>query len=57
MEPKTDSTMAAFSTLICNSELTLSIKPYNHISAKLGVASNFSETSQAGTLPTADREI
>lgn len=57
MELKTDSTMAAFSTLIYNSKLTLSIKPYNHISAKLGVASNFSETSQAGTLPTADREI
>jgi len=57
MDPKTDSTMAAFSTLICNSVLTLSIKPCNHISAKLSVASSFSETSQAGTLPTADSDI
>lgn len=57
MDPKTDSAIAAFSTLICNSVLTLSIKPYNHISAKLSVASSFSETSQAGTLPTADSDI
>ena len=57
MDLKTDSTMAAFSTLICNSMLTLSIKPYNHISAKLSVAFSFGETLQAGTFPTADSDI
>lgn len=56
MDPKTDSTVAAFSTLICNSVLILSVKPCSHISAKLSVASSFSETSQAGTLPTADSD-
>lgn len=57
MDPKTDSTMAAFSTLICNSMLILSIKSYSHISAKLSVASCFIEILQAGTLPTADSDI
>lgn len=57
MDLKTDSTMAAFSTLICNSRLILSIKPYNRISAKFSVPSSFSKTSQAGTLPTADSDI
>lgn len=57
MDLKTNSTMAAFSTLICNSRLILSIKPYNRISAKFSVASSFSKTSQAGTLPTADSDI
>lgn len=57
MDLKTDSGMAAFSTLICNSRLIRSIKPCNHISAKFSVASSFSKTSQAGTLPTADSGI
>lgn len=54
---KTDSTMAAYFTLICNSVLIHSIKPYNPISAKLSVASSSSETWQAGTVSTADSDI
>lgn len=57
MDLKADSTVAAFSTFICNSRLILSIKPYDRISAKFSVASSFSKTSQAGTLPTADSDI